>query len=62
MDGDYSHKIKSLLPGRKAITKLDGTVQSRGIILLTKFNVVKDIVFPVVVYGCEGWTIKRAEC
>ena len=61
MDGDYSHKIKSLLPGRKAMTKLDSTVKSRGIILLTKFHVVKAIVFPVVMYGHEGWTIRKAE-
>ena len=62
-DGDCSHEIKGhLLFGRKAITKLDGILKSRDIILLTKVHPVKAMVFPVVTYGCEDWTIKKAEC
>ena len=58
-DGDYSHEIKRrLLLGRKAMTKLDSILQSRGITLPTKFHVVKAKVFQVVMYGCESWTIK----
>ena len=63
MDSDCSHEIKRcLLLGRKAITKLDSILKSRGITLPTKVCVVKAMVFPVVMYGCESWTIKKAEC
>ena len=62
-DGDCSHKIiRHLLLGRKAITKLDSILKSTDIILLPKVHIVKTIVFPVVMYGCESWTIKKAEC
>ena len=58
-----SHKIKRhLLLGRKAITKLDSVLKGRAITLLTKVHIVKAMVFPVVTYGCERWTIKKAEC
>ena len=61
-DGDGSHEIKRyLLFGRKAMTNLDSILISRDITLLTKFNVVKAMVFPIVVYGCESWTIKKAK-
>ena len=61
-DGDCSHEIKSLLLlGRKAMTNLDSIFKSRYITLLTKVNIVKAMVFSVVMYGCESWTIKRAE-
>ena len=62
-DGDYSHKIKScLLLGRKTMTNLDSVLKKeRDIILLTKVRLVKAIVFPVVMCGCENWTIKKAE-
>ena len=61
-DGDCSHEIKRcLLPGRKAMTNLDSVLKSRDVILLTKFCIVKAMVFPVVMYGCESWTIKKAE-
>ena len=61
-DGDCSHEIKRrLLLGRKAITKLDGISKSRDITLLTKVRLVKAMVFPVVMYGCESWTVKKAE-
>ena len=62
-DSDCSHKIKrcSLL-GRKAMTNLDSKLKSKGITLLTKVYIVKAIVFPVVMYGYESWTIKKAEC
>ena len=61
-DGDCSHKIKThLLLGRKAMTNLDSILKSRDITLLTKVRLVKAIVFPVVMYGCESWTIKKAE-
>ena len=61
-DGDYSHEIKrcSLL-GRKAMTDLDSILKSRDITLPTKVHIVKVMVFPVVMYGCESWTIKKAE-
>ena len=60
-DGVYSHEIKRLLPlGMKAMTKLDSVLKSRDITLLTKVRVVKAMVFPVVMYGCESWTIKKA--
>ena len=61
-DGDCSHEIKRhLLLGRKVMTNLDSILKSRDITLLTKFHVVKAMVFPVVMYGCESWTIKKAE-
>ena len=61
-DGDYSHKIKRcLLLGRKVMTKLDSMLKSRGIILPTKIHLVKAIIFPVVMYGCESWTVKKAK-
>ena len=62
-DGDYSHEIKRrLLLGRKVTTNLDSIFKSRDITLLTKVRLVKAMVFPVVVYGCESWTVKKAEC
>ena len=62
-DGDCSHKIKRcLLLGIKAMTNLDNILKSRDITLLTKVCLVKAMVFPAVVYGCESWTIKKAEC
>ena len=62
-DGDCSHEIKRcLLLGRKAITNLDSILKSRDITLPTKVHLVKAMVFPVVMYGCESWTIKKAEC
>ena len=61
-DGDCSHEIKiHLLLGRKARTNLDSILKSRDIILPTKVHLVKAIIFPVVIYGCESWTIKKAE-
>ena len=61
-DGDCSHEIKRhLLLGRKAMTNLKSTLKSRDIILPTKVHLVKAMVFPVVIYGCESWTIKKAE-
>ena len=61
-DGDYSHKIKiCLLLGRKAVTNLGSILKRRGITLPTKVHLVKAMVFPVVMYGCESWTIKKAE-
>ena len=61
-DGDCSHEIKRrLLLGRKAMTDLDSILKSRDITLLTKVRLVKALVFPVVMYGCESWTIKKAE-
>ena len=61
-NGDCSHEIKRrLLLGRKAITNLDSILKSRDITLLTKVCLVKAMVFPVVTYGCESWTIKKAE-
>ena len=60
-DGDYSHDVKRhLLLGRKAMTKLDSILKSRDITLLTKVHIVKAMVFPVVIDGCESWTIKKA--
>ena len=59
VDGDCSHKIKRhLFPGRKSMTNLDSMLKSRDITLLTNVHIVKAIVFPVVLYGCESWTIK----
>ena len=61
-DGDCSHDIKRRLPlGRKAMSNLDNILKSRDITLPTKVHVVKTMVFPVVMYGCESWTIKKAE-
>ena len=61
-DGDYSHEIKRrLLLGRKAMTNLDSILKSRGITLSTTVCLVKAMVFPVVMYGCKSWTIKKAE-
>ena len=62
-DGDCSHEIKRcLLLGRKVMTNLDSIFKSRDIILLTKVHLVKAMIFPVVMYGCESWTVKKAEC
>ena len=62
-DGDCSHEIKRhLLFGRKAMINLDSILKSRDIILPTKVSLVKAMVFPVVMYGCEIWTVKKAEC
>ena len=62
-DGDYSHEIKRhLLLGRKVMTNLDSIFKSRDITLPTKVHIDKAMVFPVVMYGCESWTIKKAEC
>ena len=62
-NGDCSHEIKRcLLLGRKVMTNLDSILKSRDITLPTKVRLVKAIVFPVVMYGCESWTVKKAEC
>ena len=62
-DGDCSHEIKRcLLLGRKVMTNLDSILNSRDITLSTKVCLVKAMVFPVVMYGCESWTVKKAEC
>ena len=62
-DGDCSHEIKRhLLLGRTAMTNLDSVLKSRDITLPTKFHLVKAVVFPVVKFRCESWTIKKAEC
>ena len=62
-DGDYSHEIKRrLLLGRKVMTDLDSILKSRDITLPTKVCLVKVMVFPVVMYGCESWIVKKAEC
>ena len=61
-DGDFSHEIKRrLFLGRKVMTNLDSILKSRDITLPTKVHLVKAMIFPVVMYGCESWTIKRAE-
>ena len=61
-DGDYSYEIKRcLLLGRKAMTNLDSILKSRDVTLPTKVHLVKAVVFPVVMYGCESWTIRKAE-
>ena len=61
-DGDYRHEIKRhFLLGRKVMTKLDGILKSRDVTLPTKFHIVKAMVFPVVMFGCENWTIKKVE-
>ena len=63
VDGDCSHEIRRrLLLGRKAMTNLDSVLKSKDITLLTKVHIVKAVVFPVVIYGYESWTIKKAEC
>ena len=63
VDGDCSHEIKRcLLLGRKVMTDLDSIFKSRDTILPTKVHLVKTMVFPVVMYGCESWTVKKAEC
>ena len=62
-DGDYSREIKRHFPlGRKVMTNLDSILKSRDVTLSTKIHTVKVMVFPVVMYGCESWTIKEAEC
>ena len=62
-DGDCSHEIKRpLLLGRKVMTNLDSILKSRDITLPTKVRLVKAMIFPVVMYGCESWTVKKAEC
>ena len=62
-DGDCSHEIRRrLLPGRKTMTNLYSVMKSRDITLPTKVCIVKAMVFPVVTYGCESWTVKKAEC
>ena len=62
-DGDSSHEIKRrFLLGRKVMTNLDSMLKSRDITLPTKYRLVKAMVFPVVMYGCESWTVKKAEC
>ena len=63
VDGDCSHEIKRhLLLGRKAMTNLGSILKSRDITLPTKVHITKAMVFPIVTYGCEHWTIKKAEC
>ena len=62
-DGDCSHEIKRrLLLGRKVMTNLDSILKSRDVTLATKVHLVKAMVFPVVMYGCESWTVKKTEC
>ena len=60
-DGNCSHEIKTLAPGRKAVTNLDSILKSRDITLSTKVHLVKAMGFPVVMYGCESWSLKKAE-
>ena len=63
VDGDCSHQIRRrLLLGRKGMTSLASVLKSKDIALLTEVCIVKAMIFPVVMYGCEGWTIKKAEC
>ena len=62
-DGDWSHEIKRrLFLGRKVMTNLESVLKNRDITLPTKVHLVKAMVFPVVMYGCESWTVKKAEC
>ena len=62
VNGDYSHEIKRhLLLGRKVMTNLDSILKSRDITLPTKVHLIKAVVFPLVMYGCESWTVKKAE-
>ena len=60
-DGDYSHEIKTLSPWKKAVTNLNSILKSRDITLPTKVHLVKAMFFPIVMYGCESWTIKIVE-
>ena len=63
MDGDGSHEIiRCLLLGRKVMTNLENILKSKDIPLLTKVPIIKAVVFPIVMYGCESWTLKKAEC
>ena len=62
VDGNCSHEIRHLLLGREAMTNLDNVLKSRDITLLTKVHLVKAVIFPVVIYGCESWIIKKGEC
>ena len=63
VDGDYSHEIKRLLLlGREVMTNLDSILKRRDLTLPTKVHLVKATVYPVVMYGCESWTVKKAEC
>ena len=63
MDGDGSHEIiRRLLLGRKVMTNLENILKSKDIPLLTKVPIIKAVVFPIVMYGCESWTLKKAEC
>ena len=63
VNSDCSHEIKRcLLPGRKSVTNLDSVLKSKQITLLTKIHLVKAMIFPVIMYGCESWIIKKAEC
>ena len=63
VDGDWSHEIKRhLLLGRKAMNNRDSILKTRDVTLLTKVHIVKAMAFPVVMYACDGWTIKEAEC
>ena len=63
VDGDCSHEVKRcLLLGRKPMTELDSVIKSRDIILPTNIHIVKAMIFPVVIYGCECWTMKKAKC
>ena len=61
-DGDFSHEIKRCLLGRKVMSNLEGILKSRDITLPTKVCLVKAMVFPVVIYGCESWTVNKDEC
>ena len=62
VNGDCSHEIRLLLHGRKAMTNLHSVLKTRDITLLTKVRIVKAMVFPVIMYGCDSWTGKKAEC
>ena len=63
VDCDYSHEIKRhLILGRKALTNVDSVLKSRDVTLLTKVRIIQALVFPLVMYGCESWTIKKAGC
>jgi len=63
MDGDGSHEIiRRLLLGRKVMTNLENILKSKDIPVLTKVPIIKAVVFPIVMYGCESWTLKKAEC
>ena len=60
-DSDCSHEVRCLLLGRKAMTNVDSILKSKDFTLLTKVHIVKAMIFPVVMYGCESWTMKKAE-